>query len=103
MRQKILVSTLGFSLIASTALIPSQKALAVSFSPPAESSAPRRSTGGASRTIFENDSAPRRSTGGASRTIFENDSAPRRSTGGASRTIFENDSAPRRSTGGASR
>ncbi|MEO0936016.1 MAG: DUF928 domain-containing protein, partial [Cyanobacteria bacterium J06641_2] len=85
------------------ALIPSQKALAVSFSPPAESSAPRRSTGGASRTIFENDSAPRRSTGGASRTIFENDSAPRRSTGGGSRTIFENDSAPRRSTGGGSR
>ena len=103
MKQKIFTSILGFTLIASAAWIPSQKVLAVSFSSPPDSSAPRRSTGGASRTIFQNGSAPQRSTGGASRTIFQNGSAPIRSTGGGSRTIFQNDSAPIRSVGGGSR
>ncbi|MDY6900588.1 MAG: DUF928 domain-containing protein, partial [Cyanobacteriota bacterium] len=48
-------------------------------------SAPQRSVGGGSRTIFQNSSAPQRSTGGGSRTIFQNSSAPQKSTGGSSR------------------
>ena len=87
MKQTILASSLGFALIANAAWIPSQKALAVSFSSPTESSAPRRSTGGASRTIFQNGSAPQRSTGGASRTILQKGSATKRSYEGGSQNI----------------
>ena len=85
---------------------------AVTFSPPAENSAPSRSTGGASRSQFlppAENSAPSRSTGGASRSQFlppSDNSAPSQATGVASRSQFippSDNSAPSQSIGGGSR
>ncbi|WP_199331522.1 DUF928 domain-containing protein [Aulosira sp. FACHB-615] len=110
---RYLTSTL--SIIALIASSTWASAYAVTFTPPVKNSAPRDSTGGASRgSIFvpnKGNSAPRQSTGGASRgSIFvpnKGNSAPRQATGGASRgNIFtpnQGNSAPRQATGGASR
>ena len=93
MKQKLLTSTLGFALIASAALIPSQKVNAVVFSAPTDSSVPSQATGGASRGgLFirkSGESAPSQATGGASRdglfTRSSGESAPQETAGGGSR------------------
>jgi hypothetical protein len=115
MKQKIVASTLGFALIASSASIPLQKANAVMFSAPPDSSIPSQASGGEFRgslfTRNSGESAPSRATGGASRrglfTRKSGESAPSQATGGASRdglfTRNSGESAPSRATGGASR
>ncbi|AFY54836.1 protein of unknown function (DUF928) [Rivularia sp. PCC 7116] len=115
MKQRILISTLGFALIISAAWVPSQKVSAVSFTSPDKSS-PNKSTGGASRgglfTPKEGESTLNEGTGGASRGLFtpeEGESTLNRgTTGGASRGLFTPDSrqpAPEigTSSGGGSR
>lgn len=116
MKQHWFSGTVGVvTLIAGVVWIHPGAAHAVTFSPPADSSAPRSATGGASRGAFfsppADSSAPRSATGGASRSGFfappTENSTPRGSTGGASRGSFfvppVNSSAPQGSTGGASR
>ncbi|MEB3294919.1 MAG: DUF928 domain-containing protein [Synechococcales bacterium] len=91
-------------------------AQALTFTPPTNNTAPRTSTGGASRGSFgfipsPESTAPRQATGGASRGSFfvppQGNNAPRQATGGASRnTMFappSGNAAPRQATGGASR
>ncbi|OUC11800.1 MAG: hypothetical protein B0A82_26155 [Alkalinema sp. CACIAM 70d] len=109
MKHTSFASTLSiFAVITSCLLTPN--AQAVTFTPPANSNAPRQSTGGASRGAFKfvppsNSSAPRQSTGGASRgQFFSSNGAPKVATGGASRgQFFSGKGAPRMATGGASR
>ncbi|MBU7583820.1 MAG: DUF928 domain-containing protein [Nostoc sp. TH1S01] len=112
-KRRYLTSTLSIiTLIASSTWA---SAYAVTFTPPVKNSAPRDSTGGASRgSIFvpsKGNSAPRQATGGASRGNFftpnKGNSAPRQATGGASRgnlfTPNKGNSTPQQASGGASR
>jgi Domain of Unknown Function (DUF928) len=115
MKRRYLISALSvIALVASSAW---SIAYAVTFTPPARNSAPRQTTGGASRGSFftpkKGNGAPRQATGGASRgnlfTPRRGNSAPQQTTGGASRgngnlfTPRRGNSAPQQATGGASR
>jgi Domain of Unknown Function (DUF928) len=81
------------SAIGAIALITSTAAYAVPFTPPSDNTAPRFTTGGASRSSFftppPDSPVPRRAAGGASRGSFftppTDSPAPRRAAGGASR------------------
>ncbi|MEO1428612.1 MAG: DUF928 domain-containing protein [Cyanobacteria bacterium J06633_8] len=118
MKQKILGSTLGFTLIASAAWIPSQKVSAVSFTSPDDKSSPSQATGGASRGgLFtpkpgESTLKRRGARGGASRGLFTPKSGEstlnRGTTSGGSRGLFTPKSGKstlnrRSTTGGGSR
>jgi Domain of Unknown Function (DUF928) len=97
------------------ALITSPAATAVTFTPPADHTAPQSTTGGASRGSFftppTDSSAPQRAGGGASRGSFftppDDSPVPQRAGGGASRGSFftppADRPAPRRAAGGAAR
>jgi hypothetical protein len=97
------------------ALITSPVAHAVTFTPPADNTAPQSATGGASRGSFftppTDSAAPQRAGGGASRGSFftppDGSPAPQRAGGGASRGSFftppADRPAPRRAAGGAAR
>jgi Domain of Unknown Function (DUF928) len=103
------------SVIGAIALLSSTAASAVTFTPPADNTAPGASTGGASRGSFftppDDSAAPRRAGGGASRGSFftppDDSPAPQRAGGGASRGSFftppADSPAPRRAAGGAAR
>ncbi|MEM9164303.1 MAG: DUF928 domain-containing protein, partial [Cyanobacteria bacterium P01_F01_bin.4] len=111
--------TVGAALLASTVLgLHCKPAQAVTFIPPAESSIPTRSTGGASRGNLQfvplpDNSTPSRSTGGASRGNAQfvppaDTSGLGRASGGASRGSFNfippaDQPSLGRTTGGASR
>ncbi|WP_038019691.1 DUF928 domain-containing protein [Synechococcus sp. PCC 7335] len=83
-------------LVIATAWVRMDVANAIPFTPPADNSAPRSATGGASRGSFftppADNSAPRSATGGASRDNFftppTGSSAPRDTASGASRGDF---------------
>lgn len=109
MKHPTFAGTLSIFAVITSCLLPSS-AHALTFTPPANNTAPRQSTGGASRGAFKfvppsNNSAPRQSTGGASRgQFFSSNGAPKVATGGASRgQFFSGKGAPRMATGGASR
>ncbi|MEM7554441.1 MAG: DUF928 domain-containing protein [Cyanobacteria bacterium P01_A01_bin.84] len=116
MRRKIIASTLGiFALITSGAWIPSEVVHAVTFSPPKESEAPSKATGGGSRgslfTPKSGESAPSKATGGGARgnlfTPKSGESAPSKATGGGARgnlfTPQSGESAPSKAISGGSR
>ena len=104
------LSLLAFT-VSLTSLL-AKPGLTATFQPPADNTAPRQATGGASRGEFippANNNAPRQATGGASRGEFippANNSAPRQASGGASRAEFvlpNDNTAPQQASGGASR
>ncbi len=113
MKQLYLASAL--SLMALIAGPVCDSAYAVTFTPPANSGAPSRATGGASRGNFftppANGNTPKRTTGGASRgnlfTPTTGSGVPQRTRGGASRgDLFKpanGKGTARRASGGASR
>lgn len=99
MRQRSFASTIGASALVALGFVAGTsqiEAQAVSFTPPDDNTAPRASTGGASRSSFfvppTENSAPRSSTGGASRDSFfvppAENGAPKITTGAASRDSF---------------
>lgn len=104
------VSLLAFT-VSLTSLL-AKPGLTATFQPPADNTAPRESTGGASRGEFippADNTAPRQASGGASRSEFippADNTAPRQASGGASRTEFvlpDDNTAPQQAAGGASR
>ncbi|MCU0570393.1 MAG: DUF928 domain-containing protein [Oculatellaceae cyanobacterium Prado106] len=115
MKQHLLAGTFGaIALVSAMAWTSYGAAQAISFTPPADNSAPSQATGGASRGSFNftppsDNAAPSQATGGASRSGFippVDNSAPSQATGGASRGNFmppADNSAPSQATGGASR
>ncbi|MEL6553980.1 MAG: DUF928 domain-containing protein [Cyanobacteria bacterium J06621_11] len=116
MKHKWFAGTLGaVALVLGTAWTQGNRVYAIGFEPPAENSAPREGSGGASRGSFftpaSDNAAPREATGGASRGGFftpaPDNNAPSESTGGASRGDFftpaPDNNAPSESAGGASR
>ncbi|AKG20334.1 DUF928 domain-containing protein [Calothrix sp. 336/3] len=102
-------------LIALMASSISSSAYAVTFTPPSRNSAPKESTGGASRSSLftpkQGNSTPKKTTGGASRgnlfTPKQGNSTPKQAQGGASRgnlfTPKQGNSTPKQTTGGGSR
>ena len=104
-------------LVSVTWVMLQENALSMSFTPPAENTAPRQGSSGASRQNFQfvppsDNEAPRQSSGGASRigidsSLYDDSAIPQSSSDGISNTsefVSPSDSpAPKQSTGGSSR